>query len=164
MSVSSSLIVLVLDRRARCIHGREALVALECVCAARSLILDVHSLRSRVIDVHLYGRIAHDQVSTNDVSLRARGYNETVRITGHRVVLNDIVRRAAEKADAEIVTLSRISISTEPVPTEPVAAGAAVHSYTAAGSDGISVAHRNIAADLVRRSAPHQNAGEAIRG
>jgi hypothetical protein len=107
-----------------------------------------------MVQVDLYRRVADDQIATNDVALDTRSHIEAIRIAGDRVVLDDIVIRAGTlNADAEVVALSRIAISTEPVPTEPVAAGAAEHSYAAAGSDGISVAHRNVATDLVVGSA-----------
>jgi hypothetical protein len=112
-----------------------------------------------MVQVDLYRRVADDQIATNDVALDTRSHIEAIRIAGDRVVLDDIVIRAGTfNTDAEVVALGRIAISTEPVPTEPVAARAAKQSYAAARSNGISVAHRNIAADLVRRSAPHKNA------
>src|SRR5579864_991191 len=118
-----------------------------------------------MVQVDLYRRVADDQIATNDVALDTRSHIEAIRIAGDRVVLDDIVIRAATfNTDAEVVALDRIAISTEPVPTEPVAAGAAEHSYAAAGSDGISVAHRNVATDLVVGSAADENAGEAIGG
>ena len=95
-----------------------------------------------MVQVDLYRRVADDQIATNDVALDTRSHIEAIRIAGDRVVLDDIVIRAGTfNTDAEVVALGRIAISTEPVPTEPVAAGAAEHSYAAAGSDGISVAH-----------------------
>ena len=113
----------------------------------------------------MHRRVADDEVSADDVSLDCRIHKETVRIPGDRVVLNSVVVGAGTLyTDAKVVSLGRIAISTEPVPTEPVAAGAAEHSYAAAGKGGISISHRNIATDLVAGSAADQDAGKAIRG
>jgi hypothetical protein len=116
-----------------------------------------------VVHVHLDGRVADDQVTTDDVTLDPGSHIETVCVAGDGVVLDDIVVSAsALNADAKVVALGCIAISTEPVPTEPVAAGAAEHSYAAAGGKGISVAHRNIAADLMAGPAADEDAGETI--
>ncbi len=118
-----------------------------------------------MVHVYLHRRVADDQVSTNDVSLNARSHVEAVAVACNRIMLDDIVvRTGIFKPDAEVITLGRISISTEPVPTEPVAAGAAKQSYAAAWSDEISVSHGNVSADVVVRSAADENAGEAIGG
>ena len=89
---------------------------------------------------YLHRGVANDDVSANDVSLDSRGHKETVRVSYNRVLLNDVVVGARIlQTDAKVVPLGRIAISTDPVLTEPVAAGAAVQSYAATGKRAISI-------------------------
>ena len=95
-----------------------------------------------MVQVDLYRRVADDQIATNDVALDTRSHIEAIRIAGDRVALDNIVIRAGTfNTDAEVVALDRIAISTEPVPTEPVAASAARQSYAATGIAEISISY-----------------------
>lgn len=74
----------------------------------------------------------------------------TVRIPKDRVLFNHVPRGVGrDDSNAEVVPLRLDSISTEPVPTEPVAASAAGQSYAAAGTDGVAVPHGDVVVQLV---------------
>lgn len=82
------------------------------------------------------------EVSAEYVSLNSPNQEDAVRIPNDRVLLDHVpgVGRT-NKADAEVVPLRHNSISNEPVPTEPVAAGAAGQSYAAAGIGRVSISY-----------------------
>jgi len=80
-----------------------------------------------------------------DVSLNAGCQEDPICIADDRVVFKEVACiRRRDKADSKIVPRSRIAVSTEPVRTEPVAAGAAAKSYTATGRGGTSVSYRDV--------------------
>ena len=115
--------------------------------------------------VYLHGRVANDKVSADDVSLNSRGQKDPIRIPDSRVLLDHVTGVVGiNKTDTKVVSLGRISISTEPVPTEPVAAGAAGQSYTAAWTAAISISDRNVVVEFViRATACDDDARSAIR-
>jgi hypothetical protein len=117
-----------------------------------------------VVQVYLCRRVADDEVSADDVSLDSRSQKYSIRIPDNGVVLDHIAGIAgSDETDAEIVP-RHVSISTKPVPTEPVAAGAASQSYAAAGIADISIAHCDVAVEAVVGSAAHENPGETVGG
>jgi hypothetical protein len=98
----------------------------------------------------LHWRVAHDEVSAENVSVDSRSQKYPVRIPDNRVVLDHIPGIAGgHEAYAEVAPLRNDSISTKPVLTDPVAASAAGQSYAAAGIGATSIAHRNVAVDAV---------------
>ena len=104
---------------------------------------------------YLHRRVANDEVSADDVSLDSRSQKDTVRIPNNGVLLDHVPGVVgSNQTDAEVVPLSRIAISTEPVPTEPVAAGAALQSYAATGIGSISISHGNVASSFVTKPPP----------
>jgi len=113
----------------------------------------------------LHWSVADDQVSTDGVSGDSRSQKYSIRIPENSVVLNHVAGIAGrDETDAEVVPLLHDSISTKPVPTDPVAAGAASQSYAAAGIAGISIAHSNVTVDVVVGPAGDENSGEAVGG
>ena len=111
----------------------------------------------------MHGRVAHDQVSTDDVSRDSRSQKYSVCIPKDGVFLDQVTGIAGgDETDSEVVSLLRDPIPTDPVPTEPVAAGAASESYAAAGITGISIAHRKVAVKAVVGPAGGKNSGEAV--
>ena len=61
------------------------------------------------------------------------------------VVLNDVARvRRGNQSNSKVISLRCIAISTEPVPTEPVAAGAACQSYTSTRIGRVPVSDRDV--------------------
>jgi hypothetical protein len=118
-----------------------------------------------VIHTHLHRRVSGNDVSMDDVPLDACGEEYPVDIPDDCVVVNYVACiRGIDKTDPEVVSLSHITISTRPVPTEPAAAGAAGQSYAAAGKGRISISHRNVAVNIVVGPAADKNAREAIGG
>src|SRR5207248_5913227 len=92
-----------------------------------------------------------------------RSQQYSICITENGVVLNHVAGIAAcDQTDPEVVSLGHIPISTNPVPTEPVAAGAARQSYSATRIGDISVAHRNVSVELVTGPTAHKNPGETV--
>ena len=73
--------------------------------------------------------------------------HDPVGISAGDVLLSEVVvgsgeyGAGTEQSNAEVSFLRCISISDEPVRTEPGAAGAAVQSYTTAWTASISVSH-----------------------
>lgn len=103
--------------------------------------------------------VADDEISADDVSLDSGSQNDPVRIPDSRVLLDYVSGVAGiNKTNTKVISLGRIAISNDPVPTEPVAAGAAGQSYAAAGIADIAISCRNIAADLVECTAVDENA------
>src|SRR5204862_4914159 len=141
----------------------QADISLEHIGARRGQILDIEADVGSVIHGYLHGGVPANKVSSDDVPLYARGEIYPVRIPDGRVVLDDVAgNRGIDKPDPEVISLSGIPIPTEPVRTDPVAAGAAGQSYAAAGEGDISISHRNVAADVVAGSAESNHAGEAV--
>jgi hypothetical protein len=78
-----------------------------------------------VVHGYLHRRIANDEVSPEDVPLDSRSQEDPVHIPNDGVVLDHVAGvGGSNKTDAEVVRLDQIAISTEPVPTEPVATSA----------------------------------------
>ena len=118
-----------------------------------------------MVNDYLHWRVADDQVSTDDVSRDPRSQKYSIRVPEDGVVLNHVAGIAGrDETDAEVISLLHDSISTKPVPTDPVAAGAASQSYAAAGIGAISIAHRNITVDVVVGPARDENPREAVGG
>jgi len=118
-----------------------------------------------VVNAYFHWRVGDDQVSTDDVSRDPRSQKYSIRVPENGVVLNHVAGIAGrDETDAEVVSLLHDSISTKPVPTDPVAAGAASQSYAAAGIGGISIAHSNVAVDVVIGPAGDEDSGEAVGG
>ena len=152
-------------RRAWRIDRSQAGISLERIGAGRGQILDVEAGVGSVIHGYLHGGVPGNKVSSDGCPLYARGEIYPVRIPDGRVVLDDVAgNRGIDKPDPEVISLSGIPIPTEPVRTDPVAAGAASQSYAAAGESDISISHRNVAVDVVARSAERNNTREAVRG
>jgi hypothetical protein len=111
----------------------------------------------------LHWRVADDEVSADDVSLDTRSQKYSIRIPDNGVVFDHVAGiGGSDETDAEIVPLRHVSISTKPVPTEPVAAGAASQSYAAAGIADISIAYSNVAIYAVVGPACDENPGETV--
>jgi len=118
-----------------------------------------------VVNDYLHWRVADDQVSTDDVSPDSCCQKYSIRVPENGVFLNHVAGIAGrDETDAEVIPLLHESISTKPVPTDPVAAGAASQSYAAAGIAAISIAHSNVAVDVVVGPARDENPGEAVCG
>ena len=117
-----------------------------------------------MVDPDLQRRVADYQISLNDIPVDSCIHKDPIGVSGDDVVLYDIVGvDRGGQTDAEVKSLGCISISTDPVRTEPVAY-AAGQSYTAAGSGAGSIAYGNIADKLIVGSTADQNARSAIRG
>ena len=119
----------------------------------------------------MYRRVADDEVSPDHVSHRSLSHHDPIGIPAGDVVLNEVVRdgdwigcAGTQQTNAEIPSLRCIAVSDKPVRTEPVAAGAAIESYAAAGRGTIPISHGNVAEKIVTGSPAHQNAGIAISG
>lgn len=111
----------------------------------------------------MHGRVAHDDVSADDISRDSRSQKYSVCIPKDGVFLDHVTSIAGgDETDSEVVPLLRNSISTNPVPTDPVAAGAASQSYAAAGITAISIAYRKIVVKAVVGPAGYENPREAV--
>jgi hypothetical protein len=118
-----------------------------------------------VIHAHLHRRVSGNDVSADDVPLDARGEIYPVGIAENRIIFDGVACvRGIDKTDPEVVSLSHIAVSTQPVRKDLVAAGAAGQSYAAAGKGSVSISHRNIAVNVVVGPATDKNAREAIGG
>ena len=96
------------------------------------------------------GRIADDEVSENDISFDPSDENDPVRVPDDGVVDNNVVVRARRaETDAKVTTLSCISVSTQPVRTDPVTACAARQSYAAAREAAVPVPDGSVPLKLV---------------
>jgi len=79
-----------------------------------------------MVKLYLHWRVADDHVSTDDVSSDSPSQKYSIRIPEDRVLLNHVAGIAgSDEPDAEVVPLLCDSISSQPVPTDPVAACAA---------------------------------------
>jgi hypothetical protein len=82
----------------------------------------------------LHGRVGDDRVSADRIPLDPRVDEDTICISYNLVVFNDVAGvDGRRQANPKIKTLGRVSISYQPVRTEPVMA-CACQSYAAAGS------------------------------
>ena len=83
--------------------------------------------------------ITNDRVTSKNIPQRSGSDKDPIRIAYDRVVFDDIICIGGTgQSDPEIASLSRISISTNPVRTEPVAFRAG-QSYAPAGGGSVSV-------------------------
>lgn len=79
----------------------------------------------------LHRRVANDEIPTQDISVSSHSDHDPVGISAGDVLLSEVVvggceyRAGTEQSNAEVSSLRCVSISDKPVPTEPVAAGAA---------------------------------------
>ena len=113
----------------------------------------------------MHWRVTDDQVSTDDVSRDPRRQKYSIRVPENGVVLNHVAGIAGrDETDAEVIPLLHESISTKPVPTDPVAASAARKSYTSTRRTEISIAYGSAAFYIVEGPTRHENAGKAVRG
>jgi hypothetical protein len=118
-----------------------------------------------MVKVYLHWRVADDHVSTDDVSRNSRSQKYSIRIPEDGVLFNHVGGIAGtDETDAEVVSLLYDSISTKPVPTDPVAAGAASQSYATARIACISIAHGKVPVEVVVGPADDDNPREAIGG
>jgi len=145
-------------------------VAVECICGNRRQTEDIDArTRGRratpgMINRDLHGRIPSDEISTDGVPVGARGQEDPVRVPDDGIVFNQVVSSRARKADAKVCPLSRVSISAEPVRTEPVVASATRQSYASTRIAEISIPHRDVAGQLVGRPADHEDTRSAVCG
>lgn len=85
-----------------------------------------------MIDLNLYGRVAHDEVAANEIARYAGENNDPVGVPRDDVVDDDVLV-STENTDAEVEALISVAVSTQPVRTEPVASRGTGQSYAAAG-------------------------------
>ena len=116
-----------------------------------------------MIQRHLHGRVADDNVSPDDVAFDPRDEDDPVRIAKDRVVLYHVaVGASCNQADAEVVTLFCVAVAAQPVLTEPVMAGARGQSYAATRCVRTPIAIRDILYKLVVRSSNDDDSRKAI--
>ena len=121
-------------RRARRVETSHAEIAIDCIGPGSSHVLDVITGGGGVVRRDLHGRIADDDVSTNRVPLDSSGEMYPICIPHDLIVLDRVIGISGRhETDAEIIPLSCVSISANPVQTEPVVACASGQSYAAAG-------------------------------
>ena len=100
----------------------QADVAVECIGTSSRRVLDIDAGAWTMIHGNLQRRVADHEISLKNISLNARSYEDPIRISDDGVIVDDVllIGRTGE-SDAEVAALGRVSISTEPVRTEPVA-------------------------------------------
>lgn len=107
------------------IDSRQAEIVLKRVRAGRRIVPNIDSAGCGIIDGNLHGRVSDDDVPTYEVSLSAEE-NDPIHISHDGVFHDDVVVGVSpNNTDAEVVALACVSVSTQPVRTEPVAARAA---------------------------------------
>ena len=147
------------------VDGTQTDIALERISAGVRQVLNIQPTYRRIIERNLDRRVPGDEVSAHDVSLNAGGQKDPVRIPNNDILLNHIAGiGCGDEADAEVVPLSNVAVSAQPVRTEPVVAGATRQSYTAAGTAAVSVAHGDVVLEQMTGSADNDHAGQAISG
>jgi hypothetical protein len=104
-----------------------------------------------VVHGHLHPGVTNNDVSTDEVSFDPRDHNDPIRIPDDSILLNHILvavrcRKTNTKVagSSYVFRVDCVSVSTEPVRTEPVTACAVAESYTAAGSSRIAVSYKDI--------------------
>jgi len=150
--------------RTSCIDGRQAHIVLEGVRARSRIVSDIDFARCGIIDGDLNRGVPGDDVVADEIPLDSGKEKDPIRISYHNVVHDYVVVRARSgETDAEVIAWGCVTISTQPVRTEPVAACAARQSYAAASGGGVPVSHRNVRLQLVvRRRLSHENSRHAI--
>ena len=117
-----------------------------------------------MIQRHLDRRIAHDEVPAKHVPACAGGDHYSVGISDNCVVLDHVVLICGTgQSNPEIISLRCISISTDPVRTEPVAFRAG-QSYASTGGAPVAVSDRDIVIQIVPGTARHQDPRRAVGG
>jgi len=141
----------IVDGRTSCVDGRQAEIVLKRVHAA-CIVPNIDAGRRGIIDGHLHGRVSDDDVPTYEVPLSFSANEDSIRIPDDGVVDDHVVVRTyARETDAKVITWGRVSVSAQPVRTEPVTACAVGQSYAAARSRAVPVSHGNIGFQLVVR-------------
>lgn len=120
---------------------------------------------------YLHRRVANDEVAADDITLSQRANYEAIGIAAGDVILHHVVVRGqvrvggiAQQANTEVSSLRCVSVSDEPIRTEPAAAGAAEQSYAATGKSAVPIANGNIVDQMMIGAAAHENARATIRG
>lgn len=132
------------DRWTRRVQRGHTDITLKGISAGIGKVLNIEATGCGVVQSDLHGRIADDSVSTKRVPLNSRSQEDAICIPEDLVVFDCVVGvDGSGKPDSEIVPLSCVSISADPVRTEPVVA-CARQSYAAAGSTEASVCYRDI--------------------
>jgi hypothetical protein len=112
----------VAGRRTRGIDRHHAYVGFDDVRTRPREIADVDAGRGRIGHRDLDGRIPHDDVAGNDVTLGTGDERDAVGIPDNGIADDDVVvctRR--DEPYPEVIALRRVAVSNEPVRTEPVA-------------------------------------------
>lgn len=138
------------------IFRRQADVVLNRVDVRRRKVADVHPARGCWrTDRYLHGGVAYHEVAENQIALRARRQDDySVGIPHDDVVDDDVVVHAGiNDPYTKVVALGDVTISTQPVRTEPVATGGAGQSYAAASRASVSISNRDVSFEIVVRSA-----------
>jgi len=154
------------------IDGRQADIVLNNVRARRRIVSNIDAGGRWIVDGDLHGRVSDDKVLTHGVPYPVREKNDSVRIPDRDVVHYLVVY--PEDANAEVTVsgwyrartggLGRVTISTQPVRTEPVAAAAARQSYASTWGTAVPVSYRRIRVQvIVGRWAKHNNPGRTVR-
>jgi hypothetical protein len=95
-----------------------------------------------VVDADLNRRVAMKNIAPKDVPLHTSYHIQSIRVSENRVLLDQVAGAGCtDQTDSEIVSLSYETISTYPVPTEPVAARAAGQSYASARQTHVPASH-----------------------
>ena len=111
-----------------------------------------------MVDCNLLRWIADYDIPLNRVALNPSRQKDPIRVTEDEVVFDCVVRIGrSDEANTKIVALSCISISTDPVRTEPVMACARGQSYAAARSAGTAIVHGNVPGELIERASDDDN-------
>jgi hypothetical protein len=131
------------DRAGR-IETGQADVAVERIGSCRRHIFDIVASAGRVVDGYLHRRVRDDRISTDGVALDSCSYEDPICIS-QDVILFDCVIGIGRgyQADSEVVPLSLVAISADPVRTEPVVTGTS-QSYPAAWSAQVAIANRDV--------------------
>lgn len=140
----------ILDGWTRRTDGCQTHIVNNGVRVSRRQIANIDADRAGITHRHLYGSIPSDDVAPNEVPLHTGSQEDPVGIAGHDVVDDDIVvGPRSDETDAEVVSLHHITISTQPVRTEPVTACAAAQSYASARVGRIAVPHGDVSFQFV---------------
>jgi hypothetical protein len=154
----------VLDSWTRHPHGRQTHVIHDGVRIRRRQIENINADGGGIIHGHLHGSISGNDVASNEIALHPGDQADPVGIARDDVVDDDVVVRPwSNQTDAEVVSRRCITISTQPVRTEPVTACAAGQSYAATRTGSVPVPNGNVPLQLVLGRRSQENAGEAIR-
>src|SRR5579862_4741726 len=127
------------DRGARGVDRGHTNIAFEGVGAGIRQILNIETSVCRMVHRDLHGRVTYNRVSAKEVALDPGSHKNPICIADYLVVFDCVISiDRSRHTDSKIIPLTCISISTDPVRTEPVMA-CARQSYTTARSTEISV-------------------------